>query len=88
MGVIKKKPIVVATGEPAMPKASGTGNRVLVNMGKTINIGDYETIRVDYGESREVGDFETFEKARNECAASVVKGLQSLIDLASESFRK
>ena len=92
MAFIAKKPkMAIQAGEVVAPIASAavdgqTANRVFVSMGKTLNLGDYQALRVDYGESRAVPDGSSFEDVRKVCAFSVATGLGDLIDEVKKQF--
>lgn len=78
--------VAVGDGLNAPTWMAGTGNRVSVAMGKTINIGNYETVRVDCSHSMEIGPGESYADATKKVAKSVADNLKTLIETVTEQF--
>ncbi len=78
-----REPIVGGSRDIA---ANGVmGNRVMASMSKTINIGDYESIRVEYAECRVVQDGESFEDAKEKVRTDVWVELLDMIRVVEEA---
>jgi hypothetical protein len=58
--------------------APGNGQQVFVSVGKTINIGDYESVRIDVGICRPVEDGQTREEVTNEVIDEVFATINNL----------
>lgn len=77
----------IKDGDSADAATTGAlGNRVHFTAAKTINIGNYESIRVEYGESRVVLDGESFGNARMKAVESVLTNLKELADTVSAAM--
>lgn len=63
------------------------GNRVFFSMAKTMNLGNYEAMRVEYGEQRTVKDGKSFAKARERVKKSVRRELKALIKLVEDTMQ-
>ena len=74
----------IAYGDQAVASQGEAGNRVFFSMGKTVNIGKYETIRVDVGESRVVPDGAKFSKFRKAVQRNVKKMLSEVVNMIEE----
>jgi hypothetical protein len=72
-------------GDRSVASHGESGNRVFFSMGKTINIGDYETIRVDVGEARTVEDGKKFGPAHARVRRNVQKLLKQIVQMVEES---
>lgn len=81
-----KRPVIVDGDQSAAATSGVNGNRVHFTMAKTINIGNYESMRVEYGESRVVEDGQTWESARSYVVKNVMVQLQVLISAVAESM--
>lgn len=77
---------VVQDGDFSKAHDGHSGDRVFVSMSKTINIGNYESIRVEYGMG--VGNFETgdggFDRARKWCQQEVTSAMKEMIGLVED----
>ena len=63
-----------------------SGNRVFCSMAKTINMGNYESIRVEYGQSIVVADGQDFADAKKRVKEEVMTELVEMIEIfAGES---
>lgn len=77
----KGAPPQVAEGETrdvAVGEAARGGDTVFVCVGKSINIGNYESIRVDIGRCRALKDGEDFAAVQDEVLAEVVAKVQEV----------
>ncbi len=91
----KKSPLSVANGEVGTrPSVAGTGNRVYVQFGKTVNIGDFESVRVDIGMSEEIPVRESAEQMQNDrqdvtrtLSAQCLAALQETIEEVVEALK-
>ena len=68
----------VMSGDFSKQSDGQNGDRVFVAIGKTCNIGNYESIRVEVGQGMAVtdGDFKT---ARNKCEKDAVDAITEII---------
>lgn len=82
----KQRPAIREGDAPDAATNGAIGNRVHFTMAKTINIGNYESIRVEYGESRVVQDGESFGNARTKAVTSVMQNLQALADTVTSAM--
>lgn len=70
----------LSDGDQSVPAVFGIGgNRVFVEMSKTVNLGNYESLRVSYGESRVVEDGWSFSEVRDEVVSTVGAQLMSMV---------
>jgi len=74
------KPVINA-GDFSKCNDGQSGNRVFVAIGKTINMGNYESIRVEVGQGETVNDGD-FETAKQRCVKSAQGTLEELCELA------
>jgi hypothetical protein len=81
-----ERPAVV-DGEFYVAADGQAGNRVFVSMGKTINIGNYESVRVEYGEVKVVQDGEDFNATRDNCATRVLNSVKEMISIVEEALK-
>ena len=70
---------VIRDGDYAMASNGQDGNRVFVSVGKTINIGNYESIKVEMGVGRTVPDGCAHARYINMCASEALEDCLSLI---------
>jgi len=73
---------VIQEGDYSKFSDGQDGNRVFIAIGKTINIGNYESVRLEVGQGKVVPDGD-FEGAKQECireVLSTVKELTTMID--------
>lgn len=85
--VSNDRPVVVE-GETSTAYDGQNGNRVFVSLAKTINMGNYESMRVEYGEGRTVHDGENFADVRNACAKEALENLGEIIQLVEKVMGK
>ena len=78
-----REPIVAGDRDIAANGASG--NRVMASMSKTINIGDYEFVRVEFAECRVVQDGESFEEATEKIKTDVWMEALDMIRVVEEA---
>lgn len=71
---------VIQEGDFSKWNDGQNGNRVFVGMSKTINIGNYESIRVEYGQGMTV-DGDDFDSARNKCEQTVIDALKEMVEI-------
>ena len=74
---------VVQDGDFSKTHDGHSGNRVFVSMSKTINIGNYESIRVEYGQGMAVTDGE-YTQAREWCQEEVASAMKEMIGLVED----
>ena len=72
---------VLQEGEPIPPRFS-TANQVGLNVGVTINLGEFQSLRIDCRISEEVKEGDN----RQEIFNSLVKEIRDNIDYVSEEF--
>jgi len=65
-----------------------SANRVFVALGKTINIGNYESFRVDVGRGRVVGKGQNFDEVLRQTKSEVMKDVTDLISLVGDILKK
>lgn len=78
---------VVTDGDFSTASNGQNGNRVFVSVGKTINIGNYESVRVEYGEGRTVQDGSVFSNERIKVFEEVMNGIQELIPMVEDALK-
>lgn len=69
---------VISQGDFAYASDGCAANRVFVCMAKTINIGNYESMRVEYGFGRAVPDGGSFDDVKKECQADALRSLREM----------
>lgn len=57
-----------------------SGNRVWLSIAQTINLGNYESLRIEYGEGRTVNSDESFNSVREIVQQSVETYLNELLE--------
>lgn len=72
-----EKPVVM-DGDFSKENDGQNGNRVFFSIGKTINIGNYESIRVEVGQGMAVDDGD-FDKARNVCIDEATDAIKEIV---------
>jgi len=77
---------VVVDGDFSTASNGLSGNRVFVSMAKTINIGNYESIRVEYGIGRTVDDGGKFARVMDECHKDAAMCLKEMVDTVEASI--
>lgn len=83
---VSDRPTII-DGDFSTANNGQNGNRVFVSVGKTINIGNYESIRVEYGEGRIVQDGDTFSDVRDNCLRTVLGGIQEMIPIIEDALK-
>jgi len=81
-----ERPTVI-DGDFSTANDGQNGNRVFVSVGKTINIGNYESVRVEYGEGRTVQDGENLNSVRELVIDRVITGVQELIPIVENALK-
>ena len=79
-----KKPAVVE-GDRDIAANGIFGNRVMVGMSKTINLGNYASIKVDFAECKVVQDGESFDKVKEEVKTKVWNEVADMVDVIEEA---
>lgn len=92
-----KKPATPVKGTPGTVKPSVAGgeppesvvrssNLIYMSVGKTINIGNYETIRADFGMQIQVPAGKTHAEVREENMPELIKQFGEMVTTITESF--
>ncbi|MCK5612603.1 hypothetical protein KAR91_62605 [Candidatus Pacearchaeota archaeon] len=74
----------VVAGDFTQASNGDNGNRVYFSIGKTCNIGNYESIRVEVGQGMTVKDGATkkdFNEARDWCIAEATGAIKEIVDM-------
>ena len=79
-----EKPAVVE-GDRDIAANGIFGNRIMVGMSKTINLGNYASIKVDLAECRVVQDGESFDKVREEVQEIVWTKVSDMVAVIEEA---
>jgi hypothetical protein len=61
-----------------MQKANTDGEQVFIAIGKTVNVGNYESVRIDVGIVRALADGQSFDDLKGDVASEVFELLMSL----------
>ena len=61
------------------------GNRVMVGMSKTINLGNFASIKVEFAECRVVQDGESFDKVREEVKTNAWVEVSDMVAVIEEA---
>lgn len=83
---ITDKP-VISDGNFAMANNGQLGNRVFVSMAKTINLGNYESVRVEYGFGRVVEDGQRFDEVSKACHDDAVSSLHDMVTMVEGQLK-
>lgn len=93
-GSMSRKPSKSSKGRPVVVDGDFTtasdglsGNRVFVSMAKTINLGNYESLRVEFGEGRTVKDGQQFSEVKMACKKGVMVSLKEMVDIVEGQKR-
>ena len=78
-----EKPAVVE-GDRDIAANGIFGNRVMVGMSKTINLGNYASIKVEFAECRVVQDGESFDKVREEVKTNAWVEVADMVNAIEE----
>lgn len=62
------------------------GRRVFLAIGKTVNVGNFESVRVDYGESAIVNPGEDAEEVREGLKRTVSSEFEKILEVVEETF--
>ena len=76
---------VIQDGDFSTATDGLNGNRVFVSMAKTINLGNYESLRVEFGVGRTVNDGQVFEDVLSACKLEVGKNLNEMIQIVKNN---
>lgn len=79
---------VVSQGDFAYASDGCAANRVFVCMAKTVNIGNYESMRLEYGFGRAVPEGGSFEEVKNECQADALRSLHEMCAIVEGKLKK
>lgn len=82
----KNRPEISAGTAPGTADI-GDPNRVWVSMAKVCNLGNYESLRVEYGAGRAVQSDESYSEAREGLTAEVLGGLAELLELVKSTVK-
>jgi len=85
--VSNKNRDVVSDGNFATASDGLSGNRVFVSCAKTINLGNYESLRVEFGFGRTVPDGEKFADVLNECKVESMRSLNEMVAIVESSTK-
>jgi len=78
---------VIIDGDLFVAKEGQSGNRVFIGFGKTINIGNYESIRVEFGRGSTVSDGQDVNKVKSHILTEVVDGIKEIIKIAEDTLK-
>ena len=81
-----REPIV--DGDRDIATNGVSGNRVMAGISKTMNIGNYESIRVEFAQCKVVEDGESFEEAREKVKTDVWIEILEMIRVVEEATKK
>lgn len=91
--VVKKKTVKKSTERPVLQEGNFScqsdglsGNRVFVSVSKTINIGNYESIRVEYGQGKTLLKGDIYDIARDELVEEVCEAIVGVIKQVEEEL--
>lgn len=82
----KREKPTVQDGDFSQASDGVLGNRVHVSVARTLNLGNYESLRVEYAEGHTLADGESFEEARQAVAAQVTEGLMEMLSVIKEAM--
>lgn len=81
-----RKTATIIDGNFATATDGQNGNRVFVSVGKTINIGNYESMKVEYGTGRTVNDGQKFSEVADLCKADAANSLKEMIRMVEDAL--
>lgn len=61
-------------------KTGLSGDRVWLSIAQTINLGNYESLRIEYGEGQVVGNKQTFKEVQECVSKRVTNYLEKLLE--------
>ena len=77
----------VSDGEFAQADNGLSGNRVFVSMSKTINLDNYESIRLEFGFGRTVNDGQNFEEVSKVCRKDAASSLHDMVTMVKKQLQ-
>jgi len=85
----KKKSMrpIITDGDFSKVSNGLSGNRVFVSMAKTINMGNYESLRVEFGIGRTVLEGQPFNSTTEFCKDEAEQNLIEMIEVVKSKFR-
>lgn len=78
---------IITDGDFSTATDGLSGNRVFVSVAKTINLGNYESIRIEFGVGRTVNDGEKFDKVTAACWSEAGCSLREIVVIIEESIK-
>ena len=75
----------VSEGDHAQASNGSVANRVYVAVARTLNLGNYESLRVEYGEGRAVPDGARFADVRQQTTVDAIAALDQIVELVRET---
>ena len=89
---VKKKKVttdkpVILEGNFSQAIDGMNGNRVYISVARTINMGNYESIRVEYGQGRTVDDGQDFKIATTMVLKDVLLSIKDIIEIVKGSIK-
>jgi len=89
---VKKKKVttdkpVILEGNFSQATDGMNGNRVYISVAHTINMGNYESIRVEYGQGRTVDDGQDFKIATTMVLKDVLLSIKDIIEIVKGSIK-
>lgn len=88
MTKVKTEKPAVVEGDRDIAVNGVFGNRVMVGMSKTINLGNYASIKVEFAECRVVQDGESFNKVREEVKANAWVEIADMVAIIEEASKQ
>jgi len=87
--VKKKKSTRPTITDGDFSKASNglSGNRVFASMAKTMNMGNYESLRVEFGVGRTVLEGQSFDSVTKACREEAEQNIKEMIKIVEFKFR-
>lgn len=77
----------VVTGPPTVATEGVSGNRVSFHLRKVVNVGNYESVAVEYGEQQVVPDGEDIAKVRQRLTSRVSKAFWAYVEAIENEFK-
>lgn len=87
-GIIKPSVQVGSKSPLALHVGGQSSSTVSVAVGKTFNIGDYETIRVDVARTYPVGTGASFDRVQDECVRDTVAAFKITAEAVLASLQE
>jgi len=79
---------IINRGEMSQREHGLNGNRVWVLIAKTVNLGNYESMRIEWGEGRTIDDEQDREQVRRKLVDDVLTNLMELISVVEETINE